>query len=87
MMTFVKTLKLQNDVKENDDFKNAKIYKIYQDLNNTRDVIRVYVCMYAYMHACMHIRMYVYTYVCMYACMYLCMHACTYVFDFLVKIK
>ena len=25
---FRKILKLQNDVKENDDFKNAKIYKI-----------------------------------------------------------
>ena len=26
-------------LKENDDFKNAKIYMIYEDLNNTRDVI------------------------------------------------
>ena len=65
---FCKILKLQNDVKENDDFKNSKMYKIYQDLNDTRDVIRVYVCMYAYMHACMHIRMYV----CMHACIYVC---------------
>ena len=32
MMTFVKILKLQNDVKENDDFKNAKIYQIYIDI-------------------------------------------------------
>jgi hypothetical protein len=36
---FCKILKLQNDVKENDDLKNAKIYKIYEDINNTRDVI------------------------------------------------
>ena len=38
---FCKILKLQNDVKENDDFKNAKAYKIYEDLNNTRDVIYI----------------------------------------------
>jgi hypothetical protein len=38
---FCKILKLQNDVKEKDDFKNAKIYKIYEDLNNTRDVIYI----------------------------------------------
>ena len=38
---FRKILKLQNDVKENDDFKNAKAYKIYEDLNNTRDVIYI----------------------------------------------
>jgi hypothetical protein len=31
---FRKILKLQNDVKENDDFKNAKIYKIYKDIND-----------------------------------------------------
>ena len=31
---FCKILKLQNDVKENDDFKNAKIYKIYKDIND-----------------------------------------------------
>jgi len=35
---FCKILKLKNDVKENDDFKNAKIYKIYKDIN---DVIYV----------------------------------------------
>ena len=38
---FCKNLKLQNLVKENDDFKNVKIYKIYEDLNNTRDVIYI----------------------------------------------
>jgi hypothetical protein len=31
---FCKILKLQNDVKENDDFKNAKIYKIYKDISD-----------------------------------------------------
>ena len=31
---FRKFLKLQNDVKGNDDFKNAKIYKIYEDIND-----------------------------------------------------
>ena len=41
-MIFVKKLKLQYDAKENDDFKNAKIFKIYEDLSNTRDVVRVY---------------------------------------------
>ena len=59
MMTFVKTLKLQNDVKENDDFKNAKIYKIYKDIND----IHMYACMYACMYVCMHTCMYVYTHI------------------------
>jgi hypothetical protein len=36
---FRKILKVQNDVKENDDFQNAKIYKIYKDINDT------YVCL------------------------------------------
>ncbi len=31
---FCKVLKLQNDVKENDDFKNAKICKIDKDIND-----------------------------------------------------
>ena len=31
---FRKILELQNDVKENDDFKNVKIYKIYKDIND-----------------------------------------------------
>jgi len=34
MMIFVTILKSQNDVKENDDLKNAKIYKIYKDIND-----------------------------------------------------
>ena len=38
---FCKISKLQNHVKENDDFKNAKIFKIYEDLNNTRDVVYI----------------------------------------------
>ena len=29
------------NVQENDDFKNAKIYKIYEELNNARDVIYI----------------------------------------------
>jgi hypothetical protein len=36
---FCKILKLQNDVKENDDFKNAKIYKIYEDLDNKNKLV------------------------------------------------
>ena len=39
---FCKYFKLQYDAKENDDFKNSKISKIYEDLSNTRDVVRVY---------------------------------------------
>ena len=31
---FRKILKVQNDVKENDDFQNAKIYKIYKDISD-----------------------------------------------------
>ena len=34
-----KFLNLQYDAKENDDFKNAKIFKIYEDLTNTRDLV------------------------------------------------
>ena len=30
---------MQCDAKENDDFKNAKIFKIYEDLSNTRDLV------------------------------------------------
>jgi hypothetical protein len=36
-----KYLNLQYDAKENDDFKNAKIFKIYEDLSNTRDLVYV----------------------------------------------
>ena len=32
---FSKYFKLMYDAKENDDFKNAKIFKIYEDLSNT----------------------------------------------------
>ena len=38
---FCKYLKLQYDAKENDDFKNAKIFKIYEGLTNTRDVVYI----------------------------------------------
>jgi hypothetical protein len=31
---FRKILKLKNDVQDDDDFKNAKIYKIYKDIND-----------------------------------------------------
>ena len=34
-------INLQYNAKENDDFKNAKIFKIYQDLSNTRDVVYI----------------------------------------------
>jgi len=38
---FCKYFKLMYDAKENDDFKNAKIFKIYEDLSNTRDVVYI----------------------------------------------
>ena len=40
-MYFCKYLNLQYNAKENDDFKSAKIFKIYQDLSNTRDVVYI----------------------------------------------
>jgi hypothetical protein len=59
---FCKFLKLQYDATENDDFKNAKIFKIYEDLSNTRDVVyfgstcdTLYVLMYVYMYVCMYV--------------------------------
>ena len=36
-----KYLDLMYDAKENDDFKNAQIFKIYEDLSNTRDVVYI----------------------------------------------
>ena len=36
-----KYLNLQYNAKENEDFKNAKIFKIYQDLSNTRDIVYI----------------------------------------------
>ena len=41
---FCKILKIQNDVKENDDFKNAKIFKIIR--------MCIHVCMYVCMCVC-----------------------------------
>jgi len=32
---------LQDNAKENDNFKNAKIFKIYQDLSYTRDIVYI----------------------------------------------
>ena len=32
---------MQYNAKDNDDFKNAKIFKIYQDLSYTRDVVYI----------------------------------------------
>ena len=34
-------INLQQNAKDNDDFKNAKIFKIYQDLSYTRDVVYI----------------------------------------------
>ena len=34
-------INLQQNAKDNDDFKNAKIFKIYQDLSHTRDVVYI----------------------------------------------
>ena len=34
-------INLQYNAKDNDDFKNAKIFKIYQDLSYTRDVVYI----------------------------------------------
>ena len=36
-----KYLNLQYDAKENNDFKNAKIFKIYEDLSSTRDFVYI----------------------------------------------
>jgi hypothetical protein len=36
-----KYLNLQYNAKEIDDFKNAKILKIYEDLSNTRDIVYI----------------------------------------------
>ena len=42
-MTYVNikicSINLQYNDKENDDLKNAKLFKIYEDLSNTRDVV------------------------------------------------
>ena len=37
-MIYVNIKNLQDDAKENDDFKNANFFKIYEYLSNTRDV-------------------------------------------------
>ena len=34
-------INLQYNAKDNDDFKSAKIFKIYQDLSYTRDIVYV----------------------------------------------
>jgi hypothetical protein len=34
-------INLQYDAKENDDFKSAKIFKMYQDLSTTRDIVYI----------------------------------------------
>ena len=34
-------INLQDNAKKNDNFKNAKIFKIYQDLSYTRDVVYI----------------------------------------------
>ena len=36
---FCKYLKLDYNATENDDYKNAKIFKIHEDHSNTRDVV------------------------------------------------
>ena len=38
---FCNYLNLQYNAKDNDDFKSAKIFKIYQDLSYTRDIVYV----------------------------------------------
>jgi hypothetical protein len=38
---FCKYLNLQCDAKEKNDFKHAKIFKIYENLTNTRDVVYI----------------------------------------------
>ena len=34
-------INLQYNAKENDDFQNAKIFKLYQDLSYTRDIVYI----------------------------------------------
>ena len=36
-----KYFNLKYDAKKNEDFENAKIFKIYEDLSNTRDVVYI----------------------------------------------
>ena len=82
---FCKILKLQNDVEENDDFKNAKIFKRYEDdkfymmirnsyINCTIKLIENYPFNNAeeLKKKMKYVCMYecMYTYVCMYVCMY-----------------
>ena len=38
---FGKYFKFMYDAKENDDFKNAKKFKVCEDLSNTRDVVYI----------------------------------------------
>ena len=38
---FCNYLNLQYNAKDNDDFKSAKIFKIYQDLSYTRDIVYI----------------------------------------------
>ena len=83
---FCKILKLQNDVQKNDDFKNAKIYKIYKDIN---DVVHIG-STYDTLENCMskfriksksrvnwsYDKFYTMTYIRMYVCMYVYTYVC-----------
>ena len=56
-------INLQYNAQENDDFNNAKIFKIYQDLSYTRDTcvcVCVCVCVYTYIYI---YNMYIYIYI------------------------
>ena len=61
---FRKNLESQNDVKENDDFKNAKIYMIYKDINDVVCNIYVYICI--CVCVCLYIYIYIYIYLYIY---------------------
>jgi hypothetical protein len=65
---FRKNLESQNDVKENDDFKNAKIYMIYKDINDVVCNIYVYICI--CVCVCIYIYIHIYIYICIYIYIY-----------------
>ena len=74
-------INLQYNAKENDDFNNAKILKIYQDLSNTRDIVYIGSTCDTLSKCMSNFRIksksrvnwrpiYIRMYVCMYVCMY-----------------
>ena len=57
-----------------DDFKNGKIFKIYED---------TYVCMYMYICTCIYIHMYIYTHICIYIHIYVYIYIYVCIYSYL----